>query len=200
MEIHRSKHKVHFTSAYLWNAHDRPRQKYLKYRKHWYKDFWPFFSRGGNARFSTPWCSRYKHPRYHDQKKSKFRNETVKMCAVILELTGCFSERTIFIIYWKLDLFSFFLKNELRETVLQNYFKITLYLSSYPLSTMFYHKGYKWTWRNNLKRGAWTHERLMHSAVRNSYGRLWHFFLLPSAHKCTFAEKMGISFQLCSHK
>lgn len=112
--------------------------------------------------------------RYHDQKKSEFGNEKVKMCAMFLELTGCFSERTTFIVYWKLGVF--FLINDLRGTILQNYFKITLCLSSYLLSAMFYHKGYKWSWGNNIERGAWSHERLMHSAVRNSYGRLWPFF------------------------
>lgn len=29
-----------------------------------------------------------KHPRYHDQKKTEFRNEEVKMGAVFLEHTG----------------------------------------------------------------------------------------------------------------
>lgn len=49
------------------------------------------------------------HPRYHDQKKSEFGNEEVKMCAVFLELTALFHtsvKGAHFIVYCKY--FSFF--------------------------------------------------------------------------------------------
>lgn len=118
-----------------------------------------------------------KHPRYHNRISLNSGWRSLSVCSIswTYRPASYISERTTF--YSLLVFFFYFLlKNDLTGNInrpLQDYLKNTLYLSSYFLAAMFYYKQYKQSWGENTERGAWTQERLMQSAVRISYGRLW---------------------------